>query len=71
MALRVQLPERAHLPCAGPTPHGLQADKAEEAPLESYLERWWDEEKPSWEMKSAVSAAEFLKKLVAHLQANG
>jgi hypothetical protein len=51
--------------------HGLQADKAEEASLESYLEQWWDEEPPSWEMKSAVSAAEFLKKLVAHLRATG
>ncbi len=51
--------------------HGLQADKAEEATLESYLEQWWGEEEPSWELYPAVSAVEFLDKLMAHLRANG
>jgi hypothetical protein len=49
----------------------LQADKAEEATLESYLEQWWGEEEPSWELYPAVSAVEFLDKLMAHLRANG
>jgi hypothetical protein len=57
--------------CAGPTPLGLQADQTNKAPLDRYLEQWWDEEEPSWELRPSVSEAEFLDKLLAHLRVYG